>query len=456
MAVNHVVGTGVTAISAILLSKALGPGDFAIYALCTSLASVLRIASRLGINASLLSQREEPAEKDYQTALSITSASSVIVAVVALCALRGLGHFSHVPNLFWPGAATAALVPLHMLALPATTRMERRLQFFPITVIELASQVVSQAVGISLAFNGWHIWGPVSGWCIRAVVVCVAPWIYLGITPRFGLHLPAAARMLRFGFGYSVTASVEQSRSLILLASVGRLIGPDAVGLMGLTLRAAGLVAPVRAAVSRVILPALAPIADNRRALRRWLNAAVETEVAISIPVAVAAIAVYGPCVRVALGPFWQATVPLFPWVVGAALLASAHAAALSALHVRGFFAESVAASCVGHAAVLAGIATLSGLAGLEGCAAAMMLAWPASWLQDWFSARRLGSRWSRNGVAWAMGGAAACLAWRVGPVALIVPTVVLLMTWPAIRLRFGKVFAALSSRPGTAGASIS
>jgi O-antigen/teichoic acid export membrane protein len=242
--------------------------------------------------------------------------------------------------------------------------------------------------------------------------------------------------MIKYGVGYIISTSLVQSRSLVLLSIVGRLMGQEAVGYMGLTLRAVGLAAPFRAAVSRVILPAIAPIAHIPETLKERINATVEMELLLSIPVIVFAVAIYPFAVRLMLGPSWQPTATLFPWVAAGSLLAAAHATSLNVLNARGFFAESIASTIIGFIALALSLAILGRSMGIEGCAIATMVVWPASWTNEWFSHRRLGTRWSTNGVLWAVGGASTCLAWRFGPWVLLLPVAICIATYTPIRSR--------------------
>lgn len=447
VAVNHTVGAVVTVISALLLSKVLGPHFFAIYIFCSSLSGVSRIASRLGVNACLLTQSEDPKAEDYQVAMATMLGLSVVVACLVTLLLPVLGQFSRISDLFWPGVITVALLPLNVFSLPALTRLERGLKFRPVVMIELASQVLGQVVGISLAFYGWGIWGPLTGWVVRALFYGIVPWMVLGFRPRVAWDSKKAWRMVKFGSGYEVATSLGQSRSLVFLSVIGRVLGQEAVGYMGLTLGVVGLIAPFRAAAARVIIPTLSPIAHITDALRKVVNAAVETELLLSAPVTILATAVYAPSVKLLLGSTWQPTISLFPWVAAGALLASAHAASLSALHIRGFFRESIFSTCIGLAALVGAIAGLGRYGGMEGCAAAAVVIWPASWVNEWFSNRRLGTHWSKNGVAWAIGGAGVCLAWRLGPMILILPVVICVATRTAVQERAKAIFAAFSQR---------
>lgn len=445
VAANHIVGAVVTVVSAVLLSKALGPQAFAVYALCTSLSGVSRVCSRLGVNACLLSQKNDPDEKEYHVALTVMLVASAVVSLATIAVLPLLGHFSRIPSLFWPGVYTVLILPLHVLSLPALTRLERTLRFTPVVVNELASQVLGQAVGIALAFMGWGVWGPLTGWLVRSLFCAVVSWWAVRLLPRLDWDRDSAWRMVRFGFGFVMATAAQQSRNVVLLSVVGRVLGQEAVGHMGLTLRAVGLIAPFRAAVARVILPALAPIAHIPETLRKSVHAVVETELLLSVPVTVVAVAIY-PLVGHLLGPSWQPTVLLFQWVAAGSLLSSVHAASLSSLHVRGYFIESITSTCIGILALVVALHVLASFSGNEGGAMALTIVWPTCWFQEWLAHRRVGTTWSRNGVAWAVAGASACLVWRFGPWMLLIPSIVVAGSLSAITYRARTVLEVVMS----------
>lgn len=93
---------------------------------------------------------------------------------------------------------------------------------------------------------------------------------------------------------------------MVFLSIVGRVLGPEAVGYFGLTLRAAGLIAPFRAAAGRVGLPALVPIAHLPDSLRNAVRSVVETELLFSVPITILAVGIYSFSVKHLLGAQWM------------------------------------------------------------------------------------------------------------------------------------------------------
>ena len=434
----------VTVVGGFLLSKVLGPQDFGIYVICQSLTAVLTIIGRLGVNGWLLVQKSEPTEADYRIALAVMFAASTLVSCLSFPVLPLLEQFSRIPGLFWPTVFSALMLPVYVLVIPATVRLERQLRYRPVVVIELVCQIVALAVGVSLAFHGWGVWGPLFGWLVREIINCVMSWAVVGLLPHVSRDTIRVREILQFGTKYSLAIGIGQSRNLVFLTLVGRMLGSEAVGFLGLAIKAAGLASPVRAAAARLMLPTLAPIVHTPEALRRGLKVLVETEVLLSVPVVVSAIIVYSLGVEFLLGPAWQPTVALLPWVVAASLLMSPHAPALSVLNMSSHFRESYSASALSLMALAVTVILLEGAYGVEGCAAALLIGWPASWLQEWFAREHMGTSNPTIGMLWAIGGAGICLAMRLGPWMLILPVIVVAVTYSDILCRSHALMTAI------------
>lgn len=443
-AIGHMAGSILTGLTALLLSRALEPSEFAIYALCISINGVLRIIGRCGINAGLLAQNCEPTKEEYETGLTVMVALSTVAATIGSFAMPWFARFSNVRDLVGPGIVTALLLPIHALPLTAITRMERQLRFRPMVIIELLTQVVGYAVGIFLAFKGAGVWGPIAGSALRAVLYAILPWMVVGgESIGFCWDRVIALRLIRFGVGYVVATASVQCRTLAFLSLTGKFIGTDATGILALSLRAVTLAAPVRAAAARVVLPSLAPIVNSPRILKRAIRIAVETEVLLSVPILALAVVALNFIVVHFSRNGWALTATLFPAIAAGAILSAAHAATLTALYVKGRFVEPVLSSLAHIAILTVVLAGCGSNFGIDACGIAAVLVWPAAWIVEWGGRRVLGTEWSRDGVIWALAGAASLLAWLYGTGLVVISFAIFVLTRRAIILRAGKIVSA-------------
>lgn len=279
---------------------------------------------------------------------------------------------------------------------------------------------------------------------MRAALYGVLPWIISGESIHFAWDRSIVVRQLRFGVGYVLATASVQSRSLAFLSLTGKFVGPEAVGIVGFSLRAVTLAGPIRAAAARVVLPSLATIVNSPRVLKRAVKSAAETEVLITVPLLGVAI----PALNFVVNNFsregWQTASGLFPAIAAGALLNAPHAATLTALYVKGRFREPILAS-LSHIVILTlTLLVLGAPMGVEACGIAAVLVWPAAWIAEWGGRRELATDWSRESVAWALAGAASCLAWIYGAELVILSFGIILLTLRSVVLRAGRIASAL------------
>lgn len=421
-------------VTAILLSRLLGPSDFAIYAICLALTVSLAPVSRMGINAWLMSRKYAPEDQHFNIALGGLLAFSIAVALVGVGGLPLLEKFSNVHGLLGPGIFTVLLLPLEVLSLPAMTRLERDLDYGRVMKISLSSQFFGQFSGVILAYLGLGIWGPLIGWLIRSAYTCIACWIAVHRLPRVQWNIKILAEMLRFGFGHTVSTALNSSRNLIILSVIGQWFGKDAVGVMGLAFRVVEFITPFRAVVSRIIVPVLAPVSDTTTLMNVAQRKISEMEMLVTIPIAMCGLGLYSVWAPSLLGASWKDSLIVLPWVLAGRILVVPHAAAFSALNVKGHFRGTIAITALGLVSAILMIWVLGNAFGLEGAAAATLAFWLPSVMLHWLARARLGFAWNYYAQLWAWGGVSACLSLRFGPVFIVIFLLILFLTWREIR----------------------
>lgn len=448
LTVGHILAATLTLISTFAYSQMLGPRDFAIYAFCTSMTAILRVFCRMGMNARLLTKKAEPPASEYDVALFTMLVLSIIFCSIAIVLLPYIENFSKISHLFWPGLSSILLTPLHVSALPAVTRLERKLEFKRIVVIDLLCQFMGLFLGIVLTSTGLGIWGPLTGWALREGLRTVSCWIAVGLAPNLRWRKKVAFIIIQFGIRYTLATTFVQGRTFFLLSMVGRFFGQEAVGHIALTMRAATLIFPFRAAAARVMLPTIASISGETSRFKNMLAIAIETEILLSIPIAFIAVALYEPIIQLLLSPTWWPSTAYFPWVVAGALISSVHGSSLSALHASAHFKESIVSSvaiCFIYTLALIGL----NFWGIKQFAIALILAWPGFWLQDWYCHRRLGASSNKTGMAWGFSGVCACLAWNISPLLFIPAGLILFSTRKTI---YSRMHASCFLRPKYGG----
>lgn len=421
-------------VTALLLSRLMGPLDFAIYAVCLSLTVALSPISQMGINAWLMSREQTPRDQEFSIALGGMLAISLFVALVSTCALPFLEEFSNIRGLFWAGVFTVALLPLEVLALPASTRLERNLNYQRVMGISLASQFFGQLFGVIFAYLGFGVWGPLIGWLVRSLYFCVACWLAVEQFPSVQWNIAVLNRMLGFGFGHTISSALNSGRSLLFLGLVGRWFGGEVVGIVGFTLRVAEFLTPFRVVAARMIVPVLAPFSDKTLLMNMGQRKASELEILITVPLVLCGAALYFIVAIPLLGVAWKDTLIVLPWVLVGRMLVVPHAAAFSALNMKGHFGPTISITMLGVVLEATMLWLLGSAYGFEGIGAATIAFWLPALIIHWVAVKKLSFAWNRSAQLWAWAGVAACLSLRFGPVFIFGAMSILLMTWREIR----------------------
>jgi O-antigen/teichoic acid export membrane protein len=429
-------------VTAMLLSHLLGPSDFAIYAICLSLIVALSPLSQMGINAWLISRQQTPSDREFEIALGGMLLMSLIIVFSTILALPYLEKFSKVYGIFWAAVFTVCLIPLEVIALPASTRLERALNYKKLTSITLLSQLIGQTIGLIIAYLGYGVWGPLIGWLARYAYFCLACWLEIKHFPKIVWNFLELKKMLRFGFGQTIFLTLNSGRNLLFLGLIGRWYGVDAVGIVAFTMRVAEFITPLRFVAARMIVPVLAPISDKTHLMNTGQRKASELEILITIPLIICGGFFYIFIVLPLIGFSWKDTLMVLPWILISKLLIIPHSAAISVINMKGYFGPSIIITVFGLLLEALTLRILGDAYGLEGIGASTIIIWLVVLLAHWFAVKQFSFSWNLNAQLWAWAGVCICLSFLIGLIFMVGIFMILLITWRDIIKLMNEVYS--------------
>lgn len=435
-------------ITAIILTQFLGPSDFAIYSVCLSLTIAISPISQMGINAWLISQEKTPSDKEFNIALGGMLTISLFVVVLASLLLPTLEKFSNVSGMFLACLFTLALIPLEVLALPASTRLERKLNYITITKISLVSQFLGQFLGVLLAYFNFGVWGPLIGWFVRSIYFCLACWISVRRFPKVQWDLKVLNRMLCYGLGHTISSSINSGRTLIFLAFIGRWFGGDTVGIVGFTLKVSEFITPLRLVAGRLIIPLLATVSEgNNQQLNAVQQKTAELEILITLPIVICGAALYFFIAIPNLDNSWRSSLDILPWVLISRILIVPHASAYSVLNLKGYFGVTILITLIGIFLETATLWILGKKYGFEGIGAATLSYWIPILIIHWIAIKRFSLSWNPYAQSWAWAGVFFLLSAYYDLSLIIGFTIIILITWNKIKERITEVIGVIINR---------
>jgi lipopolysaccharide exporter len=296
-----------------VLARVLDPRAFGVVAMVGVIVGFAQAYTDLGISGAIVQRRDATREQLSSLYWSTLLAGVAAFAILWLAAPLAVAVFP-APEIV-PLLRAAALV---LLIVPLGRQFElllqKELQFDVLARQEVAAAVAGVAVTIGVALAGYGAWGPIVG-SIVAAGVRAAQLLVVGLrTARPSLRLRAAdlRGYLRFG-SYQMgehTVNFLAGRSDHLL--IGGLLGPAALGFWNfagsLTSQPSSRINPV---VTRVALPVLARVQDDRELLRAGFLRLVRLLGGINAPLLVGLAATAPRLVPLAFGAAWVDAVPV-------------------------------------------------------------------------------------------------------------------------------------------------
>ena len=387
-AATRLLGLG----STLVLVRLLRPADFGLVALATGFASAIDAFSVIGVEEALIrAETSDRAMLDTGFTLNVLR-GLITAALVAALAFPAAAFFAEpvlAPMLLALAAGAAAEGAENIGVVQFRRDMAFEREFFYLILPRILG--ILAAIGTAWATRG--PWALVAGILTTRLLRVALSYRVHPYRPRVSL---AAWRPLvpysLWSWGVGLAMLLRDRADSVL---IGRLLGPEAVGLYAVGAEIAAL--PTTELVEPLARAAFSGFAAERRAgvspgpgyLRLIASMAL-----LTVPAGVGLALVAGPLVAVAFGPGWAAAVPVVRilGVAGTAMVFGGLAAHLLSAH--GILVPLLRAVLAGLALRVALLAALLMPFGLPGGAASAGLAIAMEQgATMWLACRRFGVR---------------------------------------------------------------
>ncbi|OPZ74482.1 MAG: Lipopolysaccharide biosynthesis protein WzxC [Firmicutes bacterium ADurb.Bin456] len=328
--IGLVLGLGGT----LLLTRALGPGNFGLYTFASGIVGYLGSLTGLGVNIYLIRRHAGPGRDVYRQAFALMLLAGISGLLLGAAALPLLQKWLHSRAFSAPLGVMLLTLPFTAMASPAMARLERELNYRSVAAAELGGQFIYYGIAVVLAYKGRGVWAPVAGYFTGQVFVFVAACRLARLAPRLSWSKDLAKEMLRYGAGYSASHWVWQLRSLVNPLIVGRYAGPEGVGYVALVVRLVEALGFVKGAAWRLSIAVLGKLQGDYPRLRRAVEKAMLLQVLV-LGFLLSGFAAISPwLLPVLFGESWNPVLVLYPFVATGYLLNAVFSLHSSVLYV--------------------------------------------------------------------------------------------------------------------------
>lgn len=295
-----------------ILARLLDPGDFGLVAMATVITGIFGLFSTAGLSSATV-QQATITEDQISTLFWINVAVGLVLAVLTMASAPALVVFYHEPRLLWITIAIGTGFVFNAIGVQHSALLQRQLRYATLTVIDLASQVGSIIVAISLALTGYSYWSLVAAAIVTPAISSAGMWLaaaWLPGAPRWGRGtLP----LLRFGGTLTLNGLVVYIAYNFDKILLGRLWGADQLGIYG---RAYQLITiptdNLNWAIGGVAFSALSRLQDDPVRLRNYFVKGYALVVSLTIPTTIFCAFFSEDIILCIFGPKWIEAAPIF------------------------------------------------------------------------------------------------------------------------------------------------
>lgn len=422
-------------VGVLLITRVLGPARYGAYVSGLNVYQYSATISYVGVGVYLLRQEGDVPEMSFGTAYSILMMAGLplVMAIEMGAGLLanwiGVAGFEAVMRIIILG------LPFQLLSIPASVRLERRLDYRSVAMVEIVGQIAFYVLGVPLVLLKFGPSSLAAAWVLQQIVTCFAAHVAAGTYPRFSFNRPTARSIVRYAVDFSVANWIWQARMLVNPMIVGPALGAAAVGIVGMTIGLLEMLSIIKTIAWRLSVAILTRIRSNVERLRTAVTEGMELNV-LAVGTILLAFGWTGRFIVPRLfGLRWAGVMEIYPYIALSYLTVAAfniHSATLSVINRnRGLAIYHIISVTIFAVVAFFAVSKF----GIIGYGYAEVATIPAYIVMHIVLARAIGSPDYRLAALW-WSGAAIGLFWQFGLWIIAVPFLVLLMPISLKKLR--------------------
>lgn len=296
----------------LIVLRFLTPEDFGLIALLTIFSLIGYSIIDSGFSQALI-RKQNAEEKDYNSIFYLNIGIALVLYFLLVTLTHPIARLFNRPELITYIPWVYLVLPLSSLGLIQTTIMTKRMNFRPLSTINLITTITSCAVLLSMAVYGFGPWAIVCQLLTVQVVRTSLLWMFSSWRPRLQFSVSSIKGMFGFGSRLFLVGLINQLFNNLSTYIIGRLYTPAQVGLYDKSLKLKENVSTsLSQSVQNVTFPALASFQENDTKLKLAGRQVVQVLSFILFPVMIGLTTIATEGFTIAGGEKWVPAIPYF------------------------------------------------------------------------------------------------------------------------------------------------
>lgn len=288
-----------------VLARMLAPKEFGLVNMVTAITGVLSLLKDAGLSLATV-QRATVTEEQLSALFWVNVLVGAVLTLASLALAPAVAAFYREPRLLWVTAGLAPSFFLNGLGVQHGALLARQMRFTALAAIDVASIVVSAALGVGMAAVGYGYWALVGMSLAMPATSSVGAWLVARWVPGPPRRGAGIGSVVRLGGAVTMNGVIIYVAYNVEKVLLGRFWGADAVGIYGRAYQLINLPTEnLNSAIGGVAISALSRLQDDPPRLKSYFLKAYSLVLALTLPVTIACALFSEEIVYVVLGPRW-------------------------------------------------------------------------------------------------------------------------------------------------------
>lgn len=296
----------------LVVLRFLTPEDFGLIAMLTIFSLIAYSIIDSGFSQALI-RKQDASDKDYNSIFYLNLGLAFFLYILLVSLANPIARLLEEPELVKYIPWVYLALPLSAMGLIQTTILTKRMDFKPLSTINLITTIASSSVFLAMAVYGLGPWAIVGQLITIQVVRTSLLWLISSWRPKPQFSMASVKEMFGFGSRLFVTGLINQLFNNLSIYIIGKTYTFGQVGLYDKSLKLKESIAnSLSQSVQNVTFPALTSFQNNDTKLKFAGRQVVQVLSFILFPVMAGLISVAEEGLTIAGGEKWVPAIPYF------------------------------------------------------------------------------------------------------------------------------------------------
>lgn len=327
---------GIQFIVQIVLARLLLPEKYGIIAIVMVFIQLANVFVKSGFNTALI-QKKDADEVDFSSVLYLSLVVAGILYGVIFVTAPLIASF-YTQDILVPVLRVLSLT-LFIGAFNSIQNayVARHMLFKKLFLSSLGASIISGAVGITAAYQGFGVWALVAQQLANQMMITLILWFTAKWRPHLIFSFERVKSLFSYGSKLLISELIDTLYKDLRTLIIGRLYLPAMLGYYNKGRQFPQLiVSNINGSIQSVMLPTLSAEQDNRKRVKEMMRRAIVSSSFLIFPMMVGMAVVAEPLVVIVLTEQWLPSVPFLQIACLALALWPIHTANLQAINAIG------------------------------------------------------------------------------------------------------------------------